>query len=101
MDLLLSGLYYSIVSQLPKYFNLYSANLGTLFGTTTTNQIAVCMPFGDGNIINSVAGSAANGLNNLTSVISGLGSFSANSYVTNLTSSLASVVGVISAYSKG
>lgn len=59
------------------------------------------MPFGDGNIINSVAGSAANGLNNLTSVISGLGSYSADSYVTNLTSSLSSVVTLISAYAKG
>lgn len=34
------------------------------------------MPFGDGNIVNTVAGSAANGINNLTSVISSLNTFS-------------------------
>jgi hypothetical protein len=30
------------------------------------------MPYGDGNIVNTVAGSAANGINNLTSVINSL-----------------------------
>jgi tetrahydromethanopterin S-methyltransferase subunit B len=79
----------------------FQTNLGTLFGTTTVNQIAVCMPFGDGNIVNSVGGGATAGLNNLTSVISGLGSFSASNYTTTLTSSLTSVFDLISAYTKG
>jgi hypothetical protein len=59
------------------------------------------MPFGDGNIVNQVAGNAAAGLNNLTSVISGLGNFSASSNVNNLNSIMTPVFDTISAYSKG
>jgi hypothetical protein len=33
------------------------------------------MPYGDGKIVTTVAGTAANGLNNLTSVISSLKTF--------------------------
>lgn len=39
-------------------------------------MLSPCMPFGDGNIINSlVSGSAMDSLNNLTSVIDKLGSY--------------------------
>lgn len=38
------------------------------------------MPFGNGNLISTVGGTAADGLNNLTSVISSIGSFDAATY---------------------
>jgi hypothetical protein len=58
-----------------KYISTNLANFGTFLSDTTLNQITVCMPYGDGNIVNTVAGSAANGLNNLTSVINSLKTF--------------------------
>lgn len=55
------------------YLNL--GNFGAFLSNSTVNQIKVCMPFGDGNIINTVGGNGANGLNNLTNVITSLKTF--------------------------
>lgn len=53
------------------------------------------MPFGNGNIVSVVGGSATNGLNNLTSVISGLSNFSPDSYVSQLNGNLTIVTNTI------
>jgi hypothetical protein len=59
------------------------------------------MPFGDGNIVSVVGGNATNGLNNLTSVISGLSSFSPDTYVTQLSGNLTLITNTITYYALG
>jgi hypothetical protein len=58
----------------------FTTNLGTPLGSAVAGQLAPCMPFGNGNIINSIGGSATNTLNNLTSVINTMGSWNATTY---------------------
>jgi hypothetical protein len=62
------------------------------------NQISVCMPFGDGRIVSTIAGSAANGLNNLTNVITGISSFDNVTFQTYITGNLSALVTTANAY---
>jgi hypothetical protein len=59
------------------------------------------MPFGDGKIVSTVAGSAANGLNNLTSVISSIASFDNVTLQSYITSNLSALVTAANAYANG
>jgi hypothetical protein len=59
------------------------------------------MPYGDGVIVNTVGGSAANGINNLTSVISSLKSFDNVTLQTYITSNLAVLANTANAYANG
>lgn len=50
--------------------------MGVFLDTSTVNQISVCMPYGNGDLVSEVAGAnAANGINNLTSLISNMNDF--------------------------
>jgi hypothetical protein len=59
------------------------------------------MPYGDGNIVNTVAGSAANGLNNLTSVISSLNTFNNATLETYITNNLSTLATTTNKYANG
>lgn len=50
----------------------FKDNFGAFLSNTTVDQISVCMPYGDGKIVSKVAGTAADAINNLTSVITSL-----------------------------
>lgn len=53
----------------------YLDNFGPLLTNATASQISVCMPFGDGVIVNTIGGGAREGLNNLTYVIESMASY--------------------------
>ena len=59
------------------------------------------MPFGDGNIVNTVGGSAKDGLNNLTSVITSLSSFNNTLLEGYISSNLSILVSTTNAYANG
>lgn len=62
----------------------------------------MCIADGNGDLISKVAdASATQGLTNLTNVIDSLGSFSPDSYVTDLSGNLTEVVNTIRKYAKG
>lgn len=70
-------------------------------GNSTANQISVCMPYGDGNLVTTVGGSAANGLNNLTSVISSLKTFDNVTLQSMIASNLSMLVSTANSYANG
>lgn len=59
------------------------------------------MPFDDGNIVNTVAGVAADGINNLTSVISQLSTFDNVTLESYITGNLTALVNGANAYANG
>jgi hypothetical protein len=59
------------------------------------------MPYGDGKIVTTVAGSAADGLNNLTSVISSLKSFDNATLESYITGNLTALTTAVDSYSNG
>lgn len=66
------------------------------------NQLSPCMPFGDGNIIKSIAsGSSFDALNNLTSVISTMGSFNNTQIQGWISGNLTTFVSTVSSWCKG
>lgn len=53
----------------------FKSNFDSLLNVDSTDQLSICMPFGSGLIISKVGGTASDGLNNLTSVITNLFTF--------------------------
>ena len=49
--------------------------MGAFLDATSVSQTSVCMPYGSGNLVSEVGGSATDGLNNLTSLISNMNQF--------------------------
>lgn len=68
---------------------------------TTLDQISVCMPYGDGIIVNKVAGTAAAGINNLTSVISSLKDFNNATLQSYITGNLTALYSACKSYANG
>lgn len=68
---------------------------------TTLDQISVCMPYGDGNIVNKVAGSASAGINNLTSVISSLNTFNNATLENYIAGNLSALYSACKSYANG
>lgn len=66
------------------------------------NQLKVCMPFGNGRIVDSIAsGSAMDALNNLTTVINTMGSFNNTQSQLEITGNLTVFMGTVSTWCKG
>lgn len=60
------------------------------------------MPFGDGNIVNSiVTGSAQDAINNLTSIINTMGSFNATSLKASISGNLSTFMATVRTWCKG
>jgi len=80
----------------------FITNLGNPLGTSVANQLAPCMPNGTGNIINSLAsGTSLDSLNNLTSVISTMGSFNNTQIQSWISGNLTTFVNTVSSWCKG
>jgi len=80
----------------------FTANLGNALGFSVATQLSPCMPFSDGNIINSIAtGGSLNALNNLTSVISTMGSFNNTQIQAWISGNLTTFVATVSSWCKG
>jgi len=59
------------------------------------------MPFGSGDIISQVGGTAKNALNNLTLAINKMGNYNASGYITNLTNSVNKIYDTIDKVANG
>lgn len=89
-------------SRIQRYLFHHSANLGYTLGTAVAGQLSPCMPFGDGNIIKSIAsGGSLDALNNLTSVISSMGAFNNTQIQGYISGNLTIFVNTVSSWCKG
>ena len=80
----------------------FTANLQTALGASVANQLKVCMPFGHGRIIDSIAsGSSMNALNNLTGVINGLGAWNNTQSQADITTSLNAFINTVGTWCRG
>lgn len=79
----------------------FRSNFDTFLSANTIDQISVCMPFGDGVIVNKVGGSATTGLNSLTTVISNLKSFNNATLQGYISGNLTALTTMINAYANG
>ena len=76
--------------------------MDTILGTSVTNQLKVCMPFGNGRIIDSLtSGGAMDALNNLTSVINVMGDFNNTQTQGYISGNLTDFMNTVSTWCKG
>ena len=79
-----------------------SANLNTTLTPVVADQLKVCMPFGNGRIVDSIStGSAMDSLNNLTEMISIMGSFNSTQYQNEISANLTSFMSTTESWCRG
>ena len=81
----------------------FTTNLNTALGSSVTNQLKYCMPFQNGRIIDAVVSdpAAMNTLNNLSSVISLMGSWNNTQSQADITTNLNSFINAVGSWCRG
>ena len=80
----------------------FQNNAGAFFDTKTTQQLGVCMPYGDGDLYKQIAGTTnASQLTNIQSIFDTLNNFDANAYVTPMFTAVNNVLTYTEDYALG